>query len=83
MIIVYVDFDTVCKLLVCIRSLGKNKRGTEIMIQILLLLEENVDLYIYKKAMILNLLKTQPCFDTLKKSPLQFPSKVSQSFIEK
>lgn len=79
----YVDFDTVRKLLVCIRSLGKNESGTEIMIQILLLLEENVDFYIYKKAMIINLLKPQPRFDTLKKSPLLFPSQVSQGFIEK
>lgn len=45
------------------------------MIQILLLLKENADLYIYKKAMILDLLKTHPHFDTLKTCLYGFPVK--------
>lgn len=45
------------------------------MIQILLLLDKNADLYIYKKAMILDLLKTHPHFDTLKTCLCGFPVK--------
>lgn len=47
-------------------------------------LEENADLYVYKEALILSLLKTHPThFDTLKTSPVQFPNKSNQSFFEK
>lgn len=42
--------------------------------------EENI--HIHKRAMILNLLKTHPtCFDTLKRSPLQFLGKSSQGLL--